>query len=204
MSSGRADPGPAGGISLGRLNVAEWVAFAAALALLLTTAADWYSTEAGRQAREFEQGAPAQGEGAELADDAAAAAEGEERNAWQADGVIDRVILVALLGTAALTILATVAHAGRERPAGPGRAAGRRSEEGIGPTAWAGIAAALTALLVLYRIIQEPGVDEVNTVQYGAPLALGVLGVIAFACAMSVRAEDEEEETELREVNPAT
>ena len=203
MSSGRADPGPAGGISLGRLRVADWVAFAAALALLLTTAADWYSTEAGRQAREFEHGAPAQGEGAELADDAAAAAEGEERNAWQADGVIDRVILVALLGTAALTILATVAHAGRERPAGPGRAAGR-SEEGIGPTAWAGIAAALTALLVLYRIIQEPGVDEVNTVQYGAPLALGVLGVIAFACAMSVRAEDEEEETELREVNPAT
>jgi ribosome biogenesis protein Tsr3 len=56
---------------------------------------------------------------------------------------------------------------------------------------------------VLYRVIQEPGLDEVNTVQYGAPLALGVLGVIAFACAMSVRAE-EEEATELREVNPAT
>jgi hypothetical protein len=191
-------------MSFGRLRAADWVAFLAALALLLVTAADWYSTEGGRQAREFEQGAPARGEGAELADDAAAAAEGEERNAWQADGVIDRVILVALLGTAALTILATVANAGRERVAGPGRAAGRAPGDGIGLTAWAGIAAAVTALLVLYRVIQEPGFDEVNTVQYGAPLALGVLGVIAFACAMSVRAEEEEQATEVREVNPAT
>ena len=56
---------------------------------------------------------------------------------------------------------------------------------------------------MLYRVIQEPGFDDVNTVQYGAPLALGVLGVIAFACALSVRAE-EEEGTELREVNAAT
>jgi hypothetical protein len=179
-------------MSFGRLRASDWVAFLAALALLLVTAADWYSTEGGRQAREFEQGAPAQGEGAELADDAAAAAEGEERNAWQADGVIDRVILVALLGTAALTILAAFA-----------RAAGRRSGEGLGLTAWSGIASAATALLVLYRVIQEPGFDEVNTVQYGAPLALGVLGVIALACAMSVRAE-EEEATGLREVKPAT
>jgi hypothetical protein len=182
-------------MSFGRLRAAHWVAFLAALALLLATAADWYSTEGGRQAREFEQGAPAQGEGAELADDAAAAAEGEERNAWQADAAIDRAILVALLGTAALTALAAFA-----------RAAGRRSGHGVGLTAWAGMAAAVTALLVLYRVIQEPGFDEVNTVQYGAPLALGVLGVIAFACAMAVRAEEEEDEeaTELREVNPAT
>jgi hypothetical protein len=191
-------------MSFGRLRAADWVAFLAALILLLVTAADWYSTEGGRQAREFEQAAPARGEGAELADDAAAAAEGEERNAWQADGVIDRVILVALLGTAALTILATVAHAGRERAAGPGRAADRQRGDGLGLTAWAGIAAAVTALLVLYRVIQEPGLDEVNTVQYGAPLALGVLGVIAFACAMSMGAEEEEEATELREANPAT
>jgi hypothetical protein len=180
-------------MSFARLRAADWVAFLAALALLFATAADWYSTEGGRQAREFEQGAPARGEGAELADDAAAAAEDEERNAWQEDGAIDRVILVALLGTAALTIVAAFA-----------RAAGRRSEDGIGLTAWAGTAAALTALLVLYRVIQEPGFDEVNTVQYGAPLALGVLGVIAFACAMSVRAEEKEEGTELREVNAAT
>ena len=77
------------------------------------------------------------------------------------------------------------------------------TEGGIGPTAWAGITAGLTALLVLYRVIQEPGFDDVNTVQHGAPLALGVLGVIAFACAVSVRAE-EQAGTELREANAAT
>jgi hypothetical protein len=92
------------------------------------TAADWYSTQGARQAREFEQGAPARGEGAELA-------------------------------------------------------------------------AAVTALLVLYRVIQEPGFDEVNTIEFGVPLALAVLGVITLACAASMRAE--ETGTEFREMRPA-
>ena len=177
-------------MTFARLRPADWVAFLAALALLFVTAADWYSTKGGEQAREFERGAPTRGEEAELADDAAAAAEDEERNAWQADAGIDRVILVGLLGTAALAIVAAFT-----------RAAGRRSERALSPTAWAGLAAAVTALLVLYRVIQEPGFDEVTTVQFGAPLALGVLGVIAFACATSVRAE--ERGTEFREVKPA-
>ena len=178
-------------MTFARLRAADWVAFLAALGLLFATAADWYSTKGGQQAREFEQGAPARGEGAELADAAAATAEGEERNAWQADAAIDRAILVGLLGTAALAIFAAFA-----------RAAGRRYERGLSPTAWAGLAAALTALLVVYRVIQEPGFDEVTTIQFGAPLALGVLGVIAFACAASVRAEDEGRE--FREVRPAS
>jgi drug/metabolite transporter (DMT)-like permease len=177
-------------MTFARLRAADWVVFVAALGLLFVTAADWYSTQSGVQAREFEQGAPARGEGAELADDAAATAEGEERNAWQADAVIDRAILVGLLATAALGVFAAFA-----------RAAGRRYENGLGPTAWAGLAAAFSALLVLYRVIQEPGPNEVNTVQFGAPLALGVLGVIALACAASLRAEDEGRE--FREVEPA-
>ena len=41
---------------------------------------------------------------------------------------------------------------------------------------------------MLYRIIQEPGFDDLTTVKIGAPLALGVLGVIAFACATRARA----------------
>ena len=177
-------------MTFARLRPADWVAFLAALALLFVTAADWYSTKGGEQAREFERGAPTRGQEAELADDAAATAEEEERNAWQAEALIDRVILVGLLGTAALAIVAAFT-----------RAAGRRSERALSPTAWAGLAAAITALLVLYRVIQEPGFDEVTTVQFGAPLALGVLGVIAFACATSVRAE--ERGTEFREVKPA-
>jgi drug/metabolite transporter (DMT)-like permease len=177
-------------MTFARLRLADWVAFLAALALLFVTAADWYSTKGGEQAREFEQGAPTRGEGAELADDAAATAESEERNAWQADSGIDRLILVGLLGTAALAIYAAFM-----------RAAGRRYAGALSATALAGLAAALTGMLVLYRIVQEPGLDDVTTVQAGAPLALGVLGVLAFACATSLRAE--EEGTEFREVEPA-
>ena len=177
-------------MTFARLRAADWVVFLAALALLLVTAADWYSTQGGEQAREFEQGAPSRGEGAELRDDAAAAAEEEERNAWQADAAIDRVILVLLLVTAALAIYSAFA-----------RASGRRYGEALSPTAWAGLAAAVTSLVVLYRVLQEPGFDEVTTVQAGAPIALGVLGVLAFACATSVRAE--EEGREFREVKAA-
>jgi hypothetical protein len=177
-------------MTFARLRAADWLAFVAALALLVATAADWYSTTGGRQAREFERGAPARGEGAELADDAAAAAEEDERNAWQADAAIDRAILAGLLATALLAVLAAFT-----------RAAGRRHERGLGPIAWAGLAAALTALLVVYRVVQEPGLDEVNTVEFGAPLALALLGVIAFACAASMRVEDEG--TDLREPEPA-
>jgi hypothetical protein len=177
-------------MTFARLRLADWVVFLAALALLLATATDWYSTKGGERAREFEENAPTSGEGAELAEEAAATAESEERNAWQADAGIDRLILVAMLGTAALGVYAAFT-----------RAAGRRYGERLSPTAWAGLAAALTALLVLYRILQEPGFDAVTTVQAGAPLALGILGVMAFACATSVRAE--EEGTELRDVEPA-
>lgn len=178
-------------MTFARLRPADWVVFLAALALLFASAADWYSTKGGEQAREFERSAPASGEGAELADDAAVTAEGEERNAWQADGGIDRVILVALLGTAALAIYAAFM-----------RAAGRRYSGAMSPAAWTGLAAAITALLMIYRIVQEPGLDSVTTVEAGAPIALAVLGVIAFACAMSIRAE--EEGTEFRELEPAS
>jgi hypothetical protein len=162
-------------VTFTRLRLADWVVFVAALALLFATAADWYSTKGGEQARQFQQSAPTRGEEAKLADDAAATAEKAERNAWQADGGIDRVILAGLLLTVVLAVYAAFA-----------RAAGR----GSGPTGWAGLAAALTALLVVYRVLQEPGADEVNTVQSGAPIALAILGVIAFACAMSLRADD--------------
>ncbi len=66
------------------------------------------------------------------------------------------------------------------------RASGRGSD-GLGPFGLTGLAACITALLVLYRTIQEPGFDEMTTVKIGAPLALGVLGVMAFACASAVR-----------------
>jgi hypothetical protein len=170
-------------VSFARLRVAHWVVFVAAVALLFTTAVDWYSTKAGEEARRVqEQARPADDLEAgqtqrELEEDAGLLAEGQERNAWAEDGLLDRLILICLLGTSAL---------------GVATAFWRAHEPATGRTgiyAAAGSAASATALLVLYRILQEPGVDEVTTVQVGAPLALGVLGVLAFAAATALREE---------------
>jgi peptidoglycan/LPS O-acetylase OafA/YrhL len=166
-----------------RLRPSDWVVFVAALALLFTTAFDWYSTQAGVEARKIQENArPQEGQPsgqaeAEVERVAGALAESNERNAWQEDGTIDRVVLIALLVTAGLGVLAAF-----------WRASGREARA-LGPYGWAGLAACITALLVLYRILQEPGFDELTTVQIGAPLALGVLGVFAFAAATSLRQE---------------
>jgi drug/metabolite transporter (DMT)-like permease len=168
-------------VTFARLRPADWVVFVAALALLFTTAPDWYSNQAGETAREVEQQArpdedqPSGQVQSEVEEDAGAFAESKERNAWQEDGLLDRIILICLLATAALGVAAAFWRAG-----------GRESD-GVGPFGIAGLAACVTALLVLYRILQEPGFDEITVVKIGAPLALGVLGVMAFACAIALR-----------------
>ena len=169
-------------MTFARLRSADWVVFVAALALLFTTAADWYSTETGEDARRIEEQArrdngasPGEAE-QEIEQDAGALAEAQERNAWQEDGSIDRIILIGLLGTSALGVGAAF-----------WRASGRGSD-GLGAFGLTGLFAFGTALLVLYRIVQEPGLDPVTTVKAGPPLALGVLGVIAVGCAISLRA----------------
>jgi peptidoglycan/LPS O-acetylase OafA/YrhL len=181
-------------LTFARLRPADWVVFVAALALLFTTAPDWYSTTRGEEARQIQKRAGS-GDGQverEVEQDAGALAEGQERNAWQEDGTIDRVILIALLATSALGVAAAFWRAGG------------RGSDGLGPFGLAGLAACLTALLVLYRIIQEPGFDELTTVKIGAPLALGVLGVMAFACATALRNDSRPEPREAREPSPAT
>jgi peptidoglycan/LPS O-acetylase OafA/YrhL len=174
-------------VTFTRLRPADWVVFAAALALLFTTAADWYSTKVGEEARRIEENArPEEGRPSgqtevEVQRAAGAIAEGQERNAWEEDGTIDRVILICLLATTAFGVLA-----------GFSRASGRGAR-GLRPYGLAGLMACIAALLVLYRIVQEPGFDELTTVQIGAPLALGVLGVYAFAAATSLREESRAE-----------
>jgi hypothetical protein len=168
-------------LTFARLRVSDWVVFVAALALLFTTAPDWYSTTRGEEARQVqedarpEEGQPSGQNQAEVERGARELAESQERNAWQEDGTIDRIILVALLATSALGVFAAF-----------WRASGREAR-GLGPYGWAGIAACVTALLVLYRILQEPGYDALTTVQIGGPVALGVLGIYAFAAATSLR-----------------
>ena len=102
---------------------------------------------------------------------------------------IDRVILLALLVTVGLAIAAAFF-----------RAAGRKFEPPWTPSALAALAAVVSALLVTYRIVQEPGIDEFNTVKAGAPLAVIVLGVIALAAATAMRSE--EAGTAFREPTP--
>ena len=174
-------------MTFARLRAWDWVAFIAALALLFVSAVDWYSNVAGENLRHLEQISKQDGDQAgpnekEVQEDAATEARGQEKNAWQAGGAIDRVILVALLVTAALGVLAAFAAA-----------SGRSSRSAIPPAGLAALAALVTALLVGYRIVQEPGIDAITTVKTGAPLALVMLGLLAFSSARAIRGHQEPE-----------
>src|SRR3954470_5431421 len=126
----------AAAVTFARLRTADWVAMIAALALLLIMAADWYSTTLGDEARDVQKNTQGnfKGEaGQDIRDanqDARTIAEGQERNAWQADALIDRVILLTLLATVALALAA-----------GFLRAAGRSFEPPLTPSALAAVAA---------------------------------------------------------------
>ena len=170
---------------LERLSRGQVLAAVAALALLLTMAADWWGTRLGDEARRIEE--TAQTRGAEAGEvgravkaDARAVAEREERNAWQADALVDRVILVALL----LAIAGALATAVQ-------RSLGRRSRPPWSPAMVAVAAALIGALLVAYRIIQEPGVDSATTLKIGPLLAVVALALIAIGAAGTVQAEYE-------------
>ena len=96
-----------------RLRPSDWVVFVAALALLFTTATDWYSTTRGEEARQIQKQARSNcgQEGRDVDRDAGVLAESQERNAWQVDGAIDRLILAGLLGTIALAVYSAFARA---------------------------------------------------------------------------------------------
>lgn len=171
-------------MTFGRLIAADILAMVAALALLFAMAADWYSSASGEEARRIErftkpQGATGGEVSREVEERARAVAEGAERNAWQLSDPIDRVVLAALVATVACALLA-----------GFLRAAGRRFESPLTPSAVAGILAALSGALIGYRMLDQPGVDEATTVSSGAPIALVVLGLLVLCCARAVRAEE--------------
>jgi hypothetical protein len=171
-------------VNLQRLLRADVIAAVAALVLLFVMALDWYSTVNGKEARRIEQLSQPSGGAAgqierEVQETARFAAEDAEQNAWQVSGVIDRVILLGLLATFGLAIATAYL-----------RAAGRRFRAPLSPSALTALAAVLTAALVAYRTIQEPGLDDATTVESGPPLALIVLGVIALASRSGMREEE--------------
>ena len=179
-----------------RLRRADWVAFAAALALLLVTAVDWYSTKQGEDARNtldrVEDLPPIAEDREEAREDAQALAEREEDNAWQASATVDRLILVLLLGTIGASVAAAFL-----------RAAGRRFEPPGTPSTFAAIGATLTAALIAYRIVQEPGLDAASTVKPGVPFAVVLLALLAFASARGLQAEERGDQfREVRQPEP--
>jgi hypothetical protein len=165
------------------------IALIGALALLLVMALDWYSTATGDEARRIEEitDNPSGAEGGEvdrrLNEDAREVAEGEEKNAWQVDALIDRIILVLMLLAIVFAVLTAVT-----------RAAGAKPTRGMGPAGAAALSAAAAAALVAYRIIQEPGLDAATNVKAGAPLALVGLAMIALGSSSALRADEKEAE----------
>jgi Kef-type K+ transport system membrane component KefB len=92
--------------------------------------------------------------------------------------LIDRVLLGLLLLTVFLPLLAAAL-----------RAQGRRFEPPLTPSAFAAVSAAATALLVAYRIVQEPGSNATTTVKIGPVLALVMLTGVALGAASAFQRE---------------
>jgi hypothetical protein len=171
-------------MTFARLRLADWVALLAALALLLVMALDWYTTKEGAAFRHDAgiavSGADTHGQGPALKEAYGTAADQLEKNAWQEHAAIDRLILVALLAAAAAALIAAFA-----------RAAGRRFETKLTPSAVASFAAAAAVLLLAYRILQPPGWNPGAVVKAGAPLALLCATVLALAERVAVHNEQD-------------
>jgi hypothetical protein len=165
-----------------RLGRGDLLAMVAALALLLVMATDWYTTKLGEQARDVQSkilpGVNNQTVPSESAKEGEFA-DTQEKNAWQADGLIDRVILVALVAAIALAVLAAWA-----------RAADRRIRFGpLSPSALASIVGLVACLLLVYRILQPPGINSGAVVKVGAPLGLLCVGLLTLGARVAARGE---------------
>jgi hypothetical protein len=170
-------------VRLERLTRGHVLAAVAALALLLTMAMDWYGSREGDAAQQVlensnPRGAQAGEVGRELQADAKAVIAREEKNAWQADALIDRILLGFLLLSVFLPLAAAAL-----------RSEGRRFEPPWTLSSLAAGAATIAALLVAYRIIQEPGLDAETNIKLGVPLALLALAGVAFGSAEAFQKE---------------
>jgi hypothetical protein len=167
-------------VSFGRLSSGHLLAFVAALALLLVMAPDWYTDKVGEAHRQTEksilpeinnQSTPSESE------KEAEVAEAHEKNAWQASAAIDRLTLIALLATAGLAIAAAFLRS-IDRDVGP-----------PSPSGLAALAGLFACLLIAYRIIDPPGLNDAAVVKWGAPAGLLCAGLVAIGSRMALRAE---------------
>jgi hypothetical protein len=169
-------------VSFRRLTAGHLIAFLAALLLLLSLAPDWYTDKVGEQ-RRHDQGeviphlnGDSTPSDSQLLGDAA---DQREKNAWQAPGLIDKLILLVLLAAAGLAIAGAFLRAA-------GRDVGPPS-----PSALATLAGLAGCVLIVYRILQPPGFNDVEVVKWGAPAALLCAGLVAIGSRMATRAERE-------------
>jgi hypothetical protein len=165
-----------------RLARGHVVAAVAALILLLVMAMDWYGSQAADLAHQIDDSALTSGAqggaSAAVEEDAQRIIARDEKNAWQEQGTIDRVLLAMLL----LSVFLPLFAAGY-------RAAGRRATPPWTPSALTAIVAALTGLLVACRIVDQPGSDVTTTVKIGAPLGLIALFAIGLGAASAFQGE---------------
>lgn len=147
-----------------RLNRGDVIAFVAALALLLILPMTWYTTQQGEQYRQFQHDVVPQLNQEVTpspSDQAAQAAAAQEKNAWQASGIVDRLLLLAALGAVGLVLAA-----------GFMRAAGSRPSGWPNPSALATLFGLVACALIAYRILVPPGLRVAAVVKPGALLGL--------------------------------
>ena len=169
-------------MTFSRLGRGDALAALAALALLLVMAMDWYTTKEGQQLRDDAELVVPQLDrevSPSLKDQAEAAAEGFEKNAWQANALIDRLILIAMLAAIVLALAAAVLRAAGRPPKAPSA------------SALAALAGFVAFLLIAYRIFQPPGLNEAAVVKLGAPLALLCTALITIGARIATIAERE-------------
>jgi hypothetical protein len=166
-----------------RLGRGDLLAMVAALALLLVMATDWYTTKLGENARDVASKIEPRLDNQTVPSESAKErefAETQEKNAWQAGAAIDRVVLIALVAAIALALVAAYARAADRRLGPPS------------PSALASVVGMVAAMLLVYRILQPPGLNSAAVVKIGAPLGLlcvGLLAIGARVAALGERAE---------------
>jgi hypothetical protein len=159
-----------------RLGRGDLLAMIAALALLLVMATDWYSTKLGENARDVQGKIEPRLNNDTVPSESAKEgefADSQEKNAWQAGGAIDRVILIALVAAIGSALVAAYARAADRRLGPPS------------PSAIASIAGLVATTLLVYRILQPPGPDYAAVVKIGAPLGLLCVGLLAIGARVA-------------------
>jgi hypothetical protein len=167
-------------VTFTRLGRGDLLAAIAALALLFVMAIDWYTTKEGQQLRDDSKLILPQLNNEvspSLKQQAESAAQGFEKNAWQAHALIDRLILLAMLAAIVLALAAAVLRAA-DRVSRARRA-----------RAFTSIAGIVAFVLIAYRIFQPPGLNDAAVVKAGAPLALLCTALITIGARIATISE---------------